>query len=235
MGLARKLQIVTGEDVQEKWPTSPKTREEALLKTGLPNWKGFTLVELMIVIVIVALLAAISTPTISRTIERNRAADLNRAIANGFTEARSYAMRNGEAIFAQVDLANQEIVFRRAVDPDGALSCPVGEPGGAVLFDVVVAEHAPDQAILRIEGDAPDGVVCFSPSGRVYDQGGRVIGHPEGQECGDMNFYTVVGRDGTEGHTDCPDFQDDGERVQRELDLVSFIHVSATGNVRVMR
>ncbi len=236
VGMARKLHIVTGEDVQEKRPTSPKTREEALLKTGLPNWKGFTLVELMIVIVIVALLAAIAAPSISRSVERNRVADLNRAIANGFLEARSYSMRTGEVLFAEIDATDGVITFMRASDPPTALSCPVSTPStnaDDVLFEVIFESIAPEQEILRLGGGTPGGVLCFSPSGRVLSEAGRVI-RPT-NSCGDMNFYMVVGRAGTEGHTTCPDLQDDGERVQRELDFVSFIHVSATGNVRVMR
>lgn len=99
--------------------------------------QGFTLVELMIVVVIIGVLAAVSGPTIARSIERSRLADTNRAIVNGFNEARSFAMGSGEVVFAQINATDNRIDFILPTNAGGkepkALSCAVatmaGDPG----------------------------------------------------------------------------------------------------------
>lgn len=55
---------------------------------------GFTLVELMVVIAIAAILAAIAFPSFQGTLRRNRVATANNAVIAALSEARGEAIRN---------------------------------------------------------------------------------------------------------------------------------------------
>jgi prepilin-type N-terminal cleavage/methylation domain-containing protein len=72
-------------------------------KTGLI--KGFTLIEIMIVIAIGALVLAVGVPSIFRAAEQNSL----RAVANGIVEACSMARERRAILKGQV----QELVIRR--------------------------------------------------------------------------------------------------------------------------
>lgn len=67
------------------------------------NSRGVTLVELMVVIAILAILAAIVSPTIFRTINRQRAAGIATDVANELRRARNQAMSRGEIIIVEME------------------------------------------------------------------------------------------------------------------------------------
>ena len=221
------------------------------MKRGLKRAKGFSLLELMIVIVIVAMLAAISAPSIMRSIESGRVSDLNRALANGLSEARGYAMRTGQVVLVRLDRdadGDYMIVYTPmnfVSDPsntaalEGApMSCALAIDGLTVpsppppplpeLFTVRFRAHAPDQELLDVS--EPNQTLCFSPSGRAFNAQGLVLN----SGCGDMNYFFAVGKPGS-ATEDCPSFGDVDARVLRQLDDIYYIHVSATGQVRVMQ
>ena len=203
------------------------------------GYRGFTLVELMIVISLVAILAAISAPSISRAMERSRLNDLNRDIANGILEARSFAMSSGEAVFARVDIANDRVDFFLPANfqsPAGspAMSCATADLPGTVpnpgdaghLFAVAADEYGVEQELLGQDPSGED-ILCFSPSGKVLAENGAVLE----SNCKDNNYMLWLGR--ATPQTSCPDYTNSEERDQRAIDNIYFIHVSYGGQVRV--
>ncbi len=95
------------------------------------NRKGFTLVELMIVVAIIALLATISTPNLFGFLKRTKARDGANAIASYLQNARDQAMSRGEVVLLRVvttNLGDVEISTYRAplVEPNIQEQTPTG-------------------------------------------------------------------------------------------------------------
>ena len=59
---------------------------------------GFSLIELMIALVIIAILAAIATPSFNEMISNNRILSQAQDMTNGFKLARSEAIKRGSAV-----------------------------------------------------------------------------------------------------------------------------------------
>lgn len=64
--------------------------------------RGVTLIELMVVLVVLGILAAMVSPSIFGSIRRQRAAGVGRELANELRRARNQAMSRGEAIVVEV-------------------------------------------------------------------------------------------------------------------------------------
>lgn len=64
---------------------------------------GFSLVEMMIVVAIIAILAAIAVPSISEYIRRSKGRDVARSIANSVRFARDQAMSRGQVVLVEID------------------------------------------------------------------------------------------------------------------------------------
>lgn len=69
--------------------------------------RGMTLVELMVVIAIIAIVAAVASPSIFRSIRRERAVGAAREIANALRAARNQAMSRGEIVVVELSTANR--------------------------------------------------------------------------------------------------------------------------------
>jgi prepilin-type N-terminal cleavage/methylation domain-containing protein len=65
--------------------------------------RGFSLVELMIVVSLLAIMAAFSTPSIINTIERNNAKKAARDVGTTLNLARSQAMSRGEVVLVRLN------------------------------------------------------------------------------------------------------------------------------------
>jgi prepilin-type N-terminal cleavage/methylation domain-containing protein len=65
--------------------------------------RGFSLVELMVVIAIIAILATIAAPSISEYIRRAKGRDVARSIANSVRFARDQATSRGQVVIVEVD------------------------------------------------------------------------------------------------------------------------------------
>ncbi|BFM08993.1 GspH/FimT family pseudopilin [Halioxenophilus aromaticivorans] len=86
------------------------------------NQKGFTLVELLIVIAIVAILAVVAVPNFNETMQRNRMVANANEILSAIQYARAEALRQGGRVFlAPVDGTNWPnglVVYLDADDDD---------------------------------------------------------------------------------------------------------------------
>ena len=211
--------------------------------------RGFTLVELMIVVVLIGVLAAFSAPTIINSMERNRINQLNRDIGNGFLQARSHAVRNGQAVFVEIDPdggENGRITFFEPHTSSGAWnaqSCAIASamsPAPAPTEANTIRVIEPEGYGLDLQIYAPDPVVpmvCISPTGRVLQATGQPLAAVVGSCAGQMNLLMAIGAsDLSADLTDLRDCADDIDvRIAREIDRFSLIHVAYSGQVRVLR
>ena len=215
--------------------------EKEMIKKIRINARGFTLVELMIAVVIIGILAALTAPTISRSMERSRYNDFNRALAAGLIEARMFAMNSGQAVFVRVDTANAGLIVYTPENfglVDGqATSCSTAEGGGGValaneILRVDASEFGlPPMVVTGIAGSNND--FCISPSGKFLTEQGQIIFN-----CreGDLNHLIwVQPQSATPARVNtCPQFDQDSKDL-RQIDNASVIHLSYNGQVRVMQ
>lgn len=196
---------------------------------------GFSLVELMIAVVIIGVLAALSAPSVSRSMERSRYHDFNRALANGFQESRMFAMNSGQAVL--VDIGDDGVRFYTPtnfeVGEGGAMSCPMAVDDGPnasnVLFTVAPVAFGLENLTMEVM-PATATRVCISPQGRVLTNTGQIIS----SGCETFNFLlwnyptSAVRLAGS-----CPGFEQD-ERDNRQIYNMRAVHVGYSGNVRVI-
>jgi prepilin-type N-terminal cleavage/methylation domain-containing protein len=160
------------------------------------NWKisalrnsstrGMTLVELMVVLVVLGVLAAIVSPSIFSSIRRQRAAGVAREITNELRRARNQAMSRGEAIVVEIC--------------GGALGeCEYNE--GDEPQDTAIITYATGHADIDGNyqtGGTACGGACTEDSdctgaGEVCDKGAEAC-VPEGTSCRDGNVISDPAR-----------------------------------------
>lgn len=86
--------------------------------------RGFSLVELMIVVAIIAILAAVAAPSISEYVRRSKGRDVARSIANSVRFARDQATSRGQVVLVDIDPTASDghglVTVRRLVDTSGS-------------------------------------------------------------------------------------------------------------------
>ncbi len=201
--------------------------------------RGFSLVELMIVVVIVGLMGALAAPTLSSSMERNRLSQLNRDVGNAFIQSRSHAMRSGQAVFVKFE-NNRIRFYEPGFDPDDddewdAPTCTLAQDNGPndanTLFDI----NPEARGVERVEIQEPDpdiAKVCISPNGRILQTSGQPLESGGDSDCQEMNLLIPIYDPDGAGDFD---YCDDSDVAVRELNRFSMIHVAYGGQVRVIR
>jgi prepilin-type N-terminal cleavage/methylation domain-containing protein len=159
--------------------------------------RGFTLVELMVVVTLVALLATLATPTLSRSRQRGRAKEAAREIAAALRNVRAQSMSRGQAALVLINpqrggLPLMQIYAGRDGTGQPARSCeslsvpntmmamPVGTVGYEVIHpDIHIASASQVPPMAPPGGAAVLGLgqtsVCLSPDGRALMPNGLPV------------------------------------------------------------
>jgi prepilin-type N-terminal cleavage/methylation domain-containing protein len=156
----------------------------------LGGQRGFTLLELMTVVVIVSALAVVTIPQITRRMKDRRAQQAAQMVANFYRNARMRAMGRGGAVLVRFTAANSgRIDVREGIQGPASSTCPGMPLSSCNLVDWNLATNysevtffAPaslalyDRVVLQATSDPLAGGtanigqmdVCFSPLGHTY-------------------------------------------------------------------
>lgn len=123
--------------------------------------KGFTLVELLIVLAIAAVILAIAVPNVSGVMEANRLQTATAMLAGKLAEARMNALKRNRPVSLWVDSSRGLVQVRTsgpggaALDVGGAGILPSGvafvEPAPQIQFDSVGRPANPPPRTLTVE------------------------------------------------------------------------------------
>lgn len=140
--------------------------------------RGFTLVELMVVVLIVAILAAIAVPSVVERMRERRSAEAAQRIASLYRGARMRALGRGSAVM--ISYNQGAFTVREAVRP--STSCP-GEPSSSCIntnwsdannyaelsrFDPTKRSEYQGLTLAAVPSTTTRLDICFTPMGRAY-------------------------------------------------------------------
>lgn len=137
----------------------------------MTNNKGFTLVELMVVIALVAIIAGFAVPQFGRLIDNNRVVSTTNSIVGLLNYSRSEAVRRGARITVTsagntltTTLTSNNNVIREIEEASGDLSITAG----AVTFRANGLTTSAGDVVLNVCSGSSEGrTVTVTPGGRV--------------------------------------------------------------------
>jgi type II secretory pathway pseudopilin PulG len=164
------------------------------------NESGFTLLEAFIVLVIVALIGAISVPAIMNTLTLQKLATATNSFVNQVDFARVQAASRSRAYLVRVELSDGTNSGAIRLDEGDSSACTQAsfEDDGAKpepVENVRVLDFSKELSEIHIVAAEPSMLVdagvarlCIRPDGRVLSVNGATIPPPEGYAAGEAVF-----------------------------------------------
>ncbi len=149
------------------------------------NLKGFTLVELLVVVAVIGVLAAITAPSISNMIDRSRSREFARGIANQYRLARDQAASTNQAFVVRLYRQGTTFTSRGRVevwavagpDPLNPLN-----PANCRSLDFPTTPSAPEQNMISVfEGESIGGNMVIRQSSQAGGGVSTVCVQPNGE------------------------------------------------------
>ena len=213
--------------------------------------RGFSLVELMIVVAIIGVLAAISVPTLGRFFERSAARDNAVTIANTIRKARTQAMNSGMAVMLQINRTGEPLmVVSQATEVRGGnpvllRSCLQIDENSTIRPLTTIPRSAihPDAVIEHLSATGTSDVtnnirLCISSTGAISTIEGVPVGTEVGCSKGLIVGVAMTGKNGPLGSEEllCAANTEAAQRqlkLDRELYDYYLVEASYSGAVTV--
>lgn len=131
---------------------------------------GFTLVEMMVVLALIALLAGLAGPSMMRWMDRSQADEGSRKILNTLREARDTAMNRGFAMAAKFKEKDSGGVAVEIYQTDARRCADVNAGAlGAPVYTYRISEMTSKHAVMEAEPNPMRSGICFSPQGPILN------------------------------------------------------------------
>lgn len=156
------------------------------LPIGLRHRRGFTLIELSVVIVVIAVFATLAAPSVVQQMRDRRVQEAARQIATVYRQARLRALGRGAAVLVRYNGTSFSVFEARmgAAAPSAAcadlpssscLTTPWDTAANVRLVDAAEGTRAGDPSItLTLSDNAGSTLtaldICFTPSGRTFSR-----------------------------------------------------------------
>ena len=168
--------------------------------------RGLTLIELIVTVTIVAILAAVATPSLREMLENNRLTALNNQLVSTLNYVRAEAVKrnypvtmcvrntDGSACATSGGFDNGWIVFVDC-DSDNAIDaagCNYG-PGNTNAAEEILLDNKPNITTNIVIGSNfdPEQVIRYKPNGSPHDNGTLTI------QVDSIDRYRVIVAQGT--------------------------------------
>lgn len=137
-----------------------------------PQERGFTLLELMVVLTIVGVVAALAAPTIGNALANRRTGELALEVVSIVRQGRSASVGQGRAYLLRVDPATEQLMLFRGTTnrcaplASWAATTSAGCAGNARCTAAVAGPQVGDSTYdFQVDGTDNPIDICFEPSG----------------------------------------------------------------------
>ena len=150
------------------------------------NSKGVTLIELVIIVVIISVVAAMAIPQFSKVVPRLEFKSASLDIVSDLRLARSLAIAQRIQIGLYFNSKQRQyVIFKDLVNPDAFTY----EASDSVLRTVTLNQN------LSISSCSfTNYTIVFKPDGSASSTGGVVVGYSQGSDLANVNVLASTGR-----------------------------------------